>query len=105
MRLRDEMVLELNLATQSCVYREYSRGLRMQPWGILGSGDPVFTLLQTPHLEVCLPTLTTLGLAVRKSRIQAHRGVFSPSSISLPASLLGSMVLKAEPKSINNILT
>jgi len=32
------MVLELNLATQSCVYREYSRGLRTQPWG-----DPVFS--------------------------------------------------------------
>jgi len=27
------MVLELNLATQSCVYREYSRGRKTQPWG------------------------------------------------------------------------
>jgi len=30
-------VFELDLATQSSVYREYSRGLRTQPWG-----DPVF---------------------------------------------------------------
>jgi len=52
-----------------------------------------------------VPTLTTWFLVVRKSRIQAHRGVFRPSSISLSASLLGSMVLKAELKSINDILT
>ena len=56
-------------------------------------GDPVF---RKRGLEVCLPTLTTWGLAVRKSRIQPHRGVFSPSSISLSASLVGTMVLKAE---------
>jgi len=56
------MVLELNLATQSCEYREYSRGLRTQPWG-----DCVF---RVRGLEVCLPTLTTRGLAVRKFRIQ-----------------------------------
>ena len=72
-------------------------GLGTQPWG-----DPVF---RVRGLEVCLPTLTTWGLAVRKSRIQGHRGVFRPSSISLPASLLGTMVLKAELKSKNNILT
>jgi len=41
-----------------------------------------------------------LGLVVRKSRIQ----VFRPSSISLPASLLGTMELKADVKSMNNIL-
>ena len=34
-------------------------------------------------LEVCLLTLTTWGLAVRKSRIQVLMGVFRPSSISL----------------------
>jgi len=45
---------------------------------------------------MCLPTLMTWGLAVRKSMIQAHRGVFRLSSIRLPASLLGTMVLKAE---------
>jgi len=43
------------LATQSCVYREYSRGL---------------------------PTLTTCGLAVRKSRIQVHRGCSVPTQSS-----------------------
>jgi len=67
------MVLELDLATQSCVYREYSMGLRMQ-----SSGVPVFMVRD---LEVCLPTLTTWVL-VRKSRIQVHRGVFRTSSIS-----------------------
>jgi len=79
------MALDLDLATQSCVYREYSMGLRTHTWG-----DPVFKVR---------------GLAVRKSRIQAHRGVFRTSSISFLASLLGTMVLKAELKSMNNILT
>jgi len=65
-------------------------------------GDPVF---RVRGLEVCLPTLMTWGLLVRKSRSHMHRGVFRPSSISLPASLLGTMVLKADLKSINNILT
>lgn len=31
---------------------------------------------------MCLPTLATCGLVVRKSRIQAHSGVFRPSLIS-----------------------
>jgi len=53
-------------------------------------------------LEVCLSTLMTWVLVFRKSRIQTHKGVFRPSSISLAASLLGAMVLKAELKSINN---
>jgi len=79
------------------MYREYSKGLRTQSWV-----DPVF---RVRGLEVCLPTLTTWGLAVRKSRTQAHRGVFRPSLISLPYSLLGTMVLKAQLKSINHILT
>jgi len=91
------MVLELNMATQSCVYKEYSKGLRTQSWG-----DPVF---RVRGLEMFLPILTTWGVVVRKSRIQAHRGVFSSSSISLPASHVGTMVLKTELKSINNILT
>ena len=59
------MELDLGLATQSCVYREYSRGLRTQP-----CGAPVFRM---SGLEVCLLTLTTWGLALRKSRIQADR--------------------------------
>jgi len=88
----------VDLATQSCVYREYSMGLRTQTWG-----HPVF---RVRGLEVRLPTLMNWGLdRIRKSWIQAHRGVFRPSSISLPASLLGIMVLKAELKSIYNILT
>jgi len=66
------MVLELDLATQSCVYREYSRGLRIQP-----QGDPVF---RVRGLEVYQPTVTIWGLAIRKSRIQAQTGVFSTSS-------------------------
>jgi len=61
--------------------------------------------VQGEGLEVCLSTLMTWGLAVKKPRIQAHRGVFRPNSISLSASLRGTMVLKAELKSINNILT
>ena len=40
------------------MYREYSRGLRTQP-----CGDPV---VRVRGLEVCLPTLTTWDLAVRK---------------------------------------
>ena len=52
--------------------------------------------VQSEGLEVCLPTLTAWGLVVRKSRIQAHKGVFILSSISLPASLEGTKVLRAE---------
>jgi len=89
--------LELGLATQCYVYREYFTGLRTQPWG-----DLVFSVR---GLEVCLPTLMTWVLAVKKCRIQAYRRVFRPCSISLSASLRGTMVLKAELKSINNILT
>ncbi len=65
-------MFESKVATQSCVYREYGR-LKMQPWG-------------APRLrvdEVCLPTLTTWGLPVMKSR-------------SLVTSLEGTMVLNAE---------
>jgi len=68
----------------------YSTGLRTQPWG-----DPVS---RVRGIELCLPTLTIWGLAIRKSRIRALRGVFI-----LPASLLGTMVLKAELKSINKM--
>jgi len=70
---------------------------------ICGTLTPNIVYCDT-HSDVCLPTLNTWGLAVRKSMIQVHRGVFRPSSISLPGSLLGTMMLKAELKSIN-ILT
>src|SRR4029434_1504677 len=56
------MMLELCVATQSCVYREYRRGLSTQPWG-----PPV---LRVSEEEVWLPILTSWGLLVRKSRIQ-----------------------------------
>jgi len=46
--LPNQAVVELNLATQSCVYRDYSRGLRTQTWG-----DTVFSVRD---LEMCLPT-------------------------------------------------
>lgn len=48
----------VKVATQSCVYREYSRGLKTQPWGA-----PV---LRMRVEEVCLPTLTTWDLPVRR---------------------------------------
>jgi len=46
------MVLELDLATRSCVYREYSRGLRTQPWG-----DPVLSVrgLEFAHPDALEP--------------------------------------------------
>ncbi len=47
----DQMTLELCVAVQSCVYREYKRGLRTQP-----CGAPV---LRTRGDEVLLPILTT----------------------------------------------
>jgi len=84
------LMLELDLATQSWVYRDYSRGLRTQPWGA-----PVF---RVRGLEVCLSTLATWGLAVSKSRIQAHRGVFRPSSISLPDQSAGNYSVERRAK-------
>ncbi len=45
------MTLELCVTTQSCVYREYRRGLRTQPWGA-----PV---LWVSGKEMLLPTLIT----------------------------------------------
>jgi len=74
------MVLELDLATQLRVYREYSMGGSC----VQGEGSGVV---------FALPDDLRLG---------AHRGVFGPSS---PASLLKTMVLKAELKSMKNILT
>ncbi|KAI3362878.1 hypothetical protein L3Q82_001913 [Scortum barcoo] len=48
------MVLELWVATQSCVNREYSRGLSTQPWGA-----PVFRVRVE---DVVLPIRTAWGL-------------------------------------------
>ncbi len=62
------MTLELCVAVQSCVYREYMSGLRTQPCGA--------PMLRTRGDEVLLPILTTWLLPVRKSRMQLHRDPF-----------------------------
>ncbi len=80
--------LELCVAVQSCVYREYRSGLKMQPWGA-----PV---LRTRGDEVLLPILTTWLLPVRKSRIQLQRDLFSPRVWSFAASVAGTVVSNAE---------
>ncbi len=48
------------------------------------------------ELEVNWPTFTTCGLAVRKSWIQSQSKEVMPRSESLTASLVGTIVLKAE---------
>ena len=57
--------------------------------------------------DVLLPTFTTCGLSVKKSRIQLQREVFSPRVLSLMMSFEGTMVLgcNAELWSMNSILT
>ena len=45
------MVFESVVAVKLCMYREYSRGDRTQPWGA-----PV---LRVRGVEVCLPAFTT----------------------------------------------
>jgi hypothetical protein len=82
------MVLELCLAMQSWVNREYRRGLSTHPWGA-----PV---LRISLADVLLPSLTTWGQHVRKSRIQLQREVFSPRFFSLVKGFQGTMVLNAE---------
>jgi hypothetical protein len=64
------VVLESCLAIQSWVNRMYRRGLSTHP-----CGAPV---LRISMADVLLPTLTTWGRPVRKSRIQLQREVFSP---------------------------
>ncbi len=91
------MEVELCEDTQSWVYREYSRGLSTQP-----CGAPTFRVME---LEVNWPTFTTCGLAVRKSWIQSQSEVFRPRSDSLAASLVRTIVLKAELYSMNSSLT
>ena len=73
---------------QSWVNREYRRGLSTHPWGA-----PV---LRISVADVLLPTLTTWGRPVRKSRIQLQRVVFSPRILSLVMSFEDTMVLNAE---------
>jgi hypothetical protein len=54
-------------------------------------------VLRVSVAEVMLPTLTTWGRPVRKSRIQLQREVFSPRVLtSLVTSLEGTIVLNTE---------
>ncbi len=74
--------------TRSRVCREsIAGGSGHSPVGLLCSGD---------ELEVNWPTFTTCGLAVRKSWIQSQSELLRPRSESLTASLVGTIVLKAE---------
>jgi hypothetical protein len=73
------------------VNREYRRGLSTHPCGV-----PVLRIRVS---DVLLPTLTTWGQPVRKSRksrIQLHREVFRPRVLSLVMSFEGNMVLNAD---------
>jgi hypothetical protein len=49
----------------------------------------VAPVLRISVADVLLPTLTTLGQAIRKSRIQLQREVFSPKILSLVMSFVG----------------
>jgi len=80
--------LKGNLAAQSEVYKEYSKGLRTQPCGAL--------VLRIIVEGVLLPILTDCGLWVRKSRIQLQREELSPRPRRLEMCIVGVMVLKAE---------
>jgi hypothetical protein len=72
---------------QLWVNREYRRGLSTHPWGA-----PV---LRISLADVLLPTLTTWGRLVRKSRIQLQREVFIvPGILSLVMSFDGTMMLR-----------
>lgn len=83
-----KMMLVQCFAMQSCVNREYSKGLRMQLYGA-----PVLIVSVEGRQ---LPILTTWGLLVRKSKIQLHSCVFNPKSFSFVISLTGIIALKAE---------
>ena len=65
----------------------------MHPWG-----DPVLSIRVT---DVLLPSFTTWGWPVRKSRIQLQREVFSPRILSLE----GTMLLNPKLYSMKGILT
>ena len=53
-------------------------------------------VLRATMVYVLLPTLTTWGRPVMKSRIQLQREVFSPKDLSLVMSFEGTMVLNTE---------
>ena len=79
------------------VNREYRRGLRIHP-----CRAPV---LRISRVEMLFPTITTWGQPVRKSRTQLQWAGSRPIVLSLLPSLEGTMVLNAELKSMNSILT
>ncbi len=91
------MWLELNLAVQLWVSSVKSSGLSTQP-----CGAPVLSVV---GLEVLWPTRTDWGLPVKKSRIQLQRELLRPSRLNLLMSCCGIIVLNAELKSMNSILT
>ena len=78
--------LEVCVAKQSWVNREYRRGLRMHP-----VGAPV---LRISGVYMLFPTFTTWGRPFRKSRTQLHRAGLRPRVSNL-MSLEGTMVLNA----------
>jgi hypothetical protein len=53
-------------------------------------------VLRISVADVLLPTLTTWGQPVRKSRIQLQREVFTPRVLSLVMSFEGTMVFYTE---------
>lgn len=91
------MCFELCLAVQSCVSRVNSSGLGTQPWGASG--------LSLMILEVLLLMRTDWGVLVRNSGFQVQREVLTHGRLSFPAGLCGMVVLNAELKSLNSILT
>ncbi len=62
------------------------------------------SVMCTPSNLVLL-TLSTVELSIKKSRIQLQRELLRPSRFSLFMSCCGIMVLNAELKSMNSILT
>ncbi len=88
---------EGSLDVQSLVYREKSSGERTQPWGA-----PV---LIVRVLDENFPSLTSCCLSVRKLVIHWQTEVGTESRVSLARRRFGMIVLKAELKSTNRILT
>ena len=78
------------------MYKEYSRGLRTQPYGALVLRMIVEEVLRMIVEEVLLPILTDCGLWVRKFRIQSQREEPNPRPRSLEICFVGIMVRKAE---------
>ncbi len=76
--------------------REEQRAEHTVLWG---------TCISAVVLEVLWPTRTDRGLPVKKSRIQLQRELLRPSRLNLLMSCCGIIVLNAELKSMNSILT